>query len=140
MVEYFINPRTNKRIKKGGPTYNALIKKGTALKKATPKKAISKKTPKKATRHVGRGGLTKGWRSAAPKKGAERAALRRNCGSGCYLLPELLKFPVCARCRGEVCSCRPDCRGIRSAEIRAKQRGYTEVAKKAIALKKKYNC
>lgn len=135
MVEYFINPYTNKRIKKGGPTYNALIKRGVIPKKVTPQKK-----KKVVHRGVGRGGLTKGWRNAAPKKGAEREALKRSCGSGCYLLPEKLKFPVCARCLGQSCSCKPDCRGIRAAEIRAKQHRYTEVAKKAAALKKKYNC
>lgn len=78
---------------------------------------------------------TKGWRKASPRRRGQRRELRENCGTGCFLLPDKLKFPICRACRHQgssvQCSCKRDCRGLLAAKIRARQWGYPEVARKA---------
>ena len=69
------------------------------------------------------GSRTRGWREASPKRGKEREALKKKCGDTCFLLPEKNKFPIC-----RPNSCEPDCRGILSAKIRARQYKYDRVA------------
>ena len=53
------------------------------------------------------------------------------CGPKCFLHPDELKFPVCNL------DCTYNQAGLRAAYIRAKQWGYTAVAKKAKSLMKK---
>ena len=101
-MSYVINPLTGRKIKVGGPTY---VKLGMT---------------------DGRGSRTRGWREASPKGGEQREALKKKCGDTCFLLPEKNKFPIC---RPD--SCVPDCRGILSAKIRARQYGYEDVVVKA---------
>jgi hypothetical protein len=108
-MSYVINPLTGRKIKVGGPTY---IKMGM---------------------NDGRGSKTRGWREASPKRGAEREALKKKCGDTCFLLPSQNKFPIC---RPD--SCVPDCRGILSAKIRARQYKYEHVANIAQQLENKF--
>jgi hypothetical protein len=107
-MSYVINPLTGRKIKVGGSTY---VKLGMT---------------------DGRGSRTRGWREDSPKRGEERETLKKKCGDTCFLLPEKNKFPIC---RPD--SCVPDCRGILSAEIRAKQYKYENVANIAESLKNK---
>jgi hypothetical protein len=107
-MSYVINPLTGRKIKVGGSTY---VKLGMT---------------------DGRGSRTRGWREASPKRGEERETLKKKCGDKCFLLPEKNKFPIC---RPD--SCVPDCRGILSAKIRAKQYKYENVANIAESLKNK---
>ena len=74
---------------------------------------------------------TKGWKDAAPKRGKEREELKQKCGPKCFLLPEKNKFPICSH------TCTPDCRGIISAKIRARQYKYENVATLAQKLQDK---
>ena len=107
--EYVINPATGRKIKVGGPTY---------LK-------IMGRLPGAPSRS--RGSRTRGWREAAPKKGAERHQLKQQCGSKCFLQPETEGFPVCAKCVGDQCSCQIDCRGVAAANVRAHQYHHTNL-------------
>lgn len=54
---------------------------------------------------------TKEWTVRKPHTQAERRALMQACGEDCFLIPDDLKYPVCAR---EDLSCAPDCDGIRA--------------------------
>lgn len=80
---------------------------------------------------VGRGGITRGWREDAPHNPRARASLAHGCGDECFLLPAQRKFPICKKCNNEICSCKKDCRGIKAAQIRARQYGYNRVASRA---------
>ena len=75
---------------------------------------------------------TRGWREASPKRGKEREELKKKCGEKCFLLPQQNKFPIC---RPD--SCVPDCRGILSAKIRARQYNYENIAIMAQQLQNK---
>ena len=75
---------------------------------------------------------TSGWREASPKRGKEREELKKKCGNSCFLLPSQNKFPIC---RPD--SCIPDCRGILSAKIRARQYKYENIANIAQKLQNK---
>lgn len=97
----------------------------------SPRKSV-RKSPRKSVHRqtsVGRGGRTRGWRAAAPRIPSERKALMKKCGSQCFLMPSAMKFPICAKS-----SCKPDCRGLYSAKVRAAQWKYTTVYKRASAL------
>ena len=85
---------------------------------------------------------TKGWANEAPKKGRERNIMLKDCGSKCFLEPSKKGFPVCKanRSRSGKSSCKPNCKGIISAYVRAKQWKHYATAKKAIKLAKKYGC
>jgi hypothetical protein len=89
----------------------------------------------------GRGIKTRGWASRSPTRGAERHQLKKDCGNKCFLLPGEEKFPICQspRMTGGVSNCTPDCTGIESAYIRARQYKYDDVAEKAKALLKECN-
>jgi hypothetical protein len=101
-------------------------------------KVISKtSTPKKTTKARGGGVFTNGWKEAAPKKGVARQKLMKECGPDAYLLPSKLKFPIVAA--GDK-SCKPDCRGLQSAFVRAKQWKYDAVAKKADKMLTEQGC
>lgn len=129
---YTTNPLTGNLIKVGGPTYRELMRgkttKGMLLnfrskaKKRSPKRSV-KRPPK---RSVGRGGRTRGWKAAAPARGRERSVMKKKCGSKCFLSPAKNGYPICARN-----TCKPDCRGIISAKVRAGQ--YKEKSVMALA-------
>lgn len=53
---------------------------------------------------------TKAWEERKPKSKTQRKQLTEKCGAKCYLIPELEKYPVCAKD-----SCAYDCDGIRAA-------------------------
>lgn len=84
--------------------------------------------------------ITHGWGDIKPRSTAERKKLIQNCKKGCFLIPEKLKFPICRRCKGDVCTCRPDCLGLRAAKIRAAQWHYPKVYAAADEMIKRYNC
>lgn len=75
--------------------------------------------------------MFKGWSEKAPKKGSERTVLHHACGDRAFLLPEELKFPIVAKCEGDVCKCEPDCSGLHAAYVRARQWKYDKVADEA---------
>jgi hypothetical protein len=56
------------------------------------------------------------------------------------LMPKEKKFPICRRCSGEACSCKPDCTGLRAARIRAAQWHYSKVKDTAERMMSKYHC
>jgi hypothetical protein len=63
--------------------------------------------------------------------------MHATCGDSCFLMPNEEKFPICSIHDG---GCKPDCRGILSAKMRARQWGYNEVAAKADRLIEEYGC
>lgn len=81
-----------------------------------------------------------GWSEKAPKKGKQREQLAKSCGGKCFLMPEKRKFPVCARCNGSVCTCKPSCEGLKAARIRAAQYHYTQVKERADKLLAEHGC
>ena len=89
----------------------------------------------------GRGIKTRGWSGRKPTRGKERHQLMQECGKECFLLPEQEKFPICQspRMTGGVSNCKPDCQGVQSAYIRARQYKYDDVAEKAKELLKECN-
>ena len=81
-----------------------------------------------------------GWSEHAPKKGKQREQLAKSCGKKCFLLRNQKKFPVCPRCNGNVCTCKPSCEGLRAARIRAAQWHYKQVKETAEKLLKESGC
>lgn len=150
-----ISPKTSKRIIVNGPTYNKLLttKYAQAVKAAprttlirqsrqhqtgkVPKTITLQKSPLRKT--SGRGSKTKGWKDAAPERGAERAALKHKCGKECFLKPDSNGFPICAALRSGK-GCKVDCRGIIAAKVRSGQWDYKDVREAAEKLGKKYKC
>lgn len=78
---------------------------------------------------------TRGWRDLAPRNISDRRILLEKCGADCFLMPEVLKFPICSKSM----DCRKNCSGILAAKVRANQWGYQEVAQKADRLYRE-NC
>jgi len=79
---------------------------------------------------------TRGWHQDAPKKGAERHKMLKECGSRCFLQPKKEGFPVCAK-NSDV-PCQIDCRGVIAAKIRAKQYHHVELYQAIETLEKRY--
>lgn len=77
----------------------------------------------------------KGWSKVAPKTKSERESVKQRGGASCFLDPKNLKFPVCRKTDAEF-----DCRGALAAYRRAKQYGYSDIAKKAINIAKRHSC
>lgn len=160
MDPYILNPKTGKYIKVDGPTYQKLLKSSYAseIKRAkvvlrespsshqhykgktiTPSNVTIPKSNIKQT--LGRGGKTKGWKNDAPKRGAERTALKSKCGEECFLKPDENGFPICAALqKGGKNNCKVDCRGIIAAKVRSGQWDYEDVHEAAMILSKKYGC
>jgi hypothetical protein len=93
------------------------------------------------------GARTRGWSIMAPRGPKEREELYNSCGKECYL-GEIKRgpkggfhagFPICARCNNGVCNCKPVAAGIVAAGIRARQWGYSGIAKHVEQLKKEYH-
>ena len=168
MYTYVISPKTGRKILHNGKTYKKLMNdpvyskqlKSAKKVRKTPLprskqqslsetlKTIPKSQPKKIAKTVkllgntskrSKASHTKGWGAAAPQRGKERTLLKEKCGNECFLIPSKNKFPVCASLRTNQ-GCSVDCRGVRSAKIRAMQWGYYDVARKAEKLQRKYNC
>ena len=87
----------------------------------------------------------KGWAKSAPQSGKPRHQMYKKCGAKCFLMPNKKtpgesKFPICPKR-----SCKPSCKGVLSAYIRARQwrkknPKYSKVAKKANRLYSKHRC
>ena len=109
--------------------------------KQPAKRAKLEKMIKEKKYLEGRGIKTRGWDARAPVRGRERHQLHDECGDKCFLLPESEKFPICAspRMTGGKSKCAIDCGGAVSALVRAKQHGYSDVAKKAEIIIEKCN-
>ena len=132
---YTTNPLTGNLIKVGGPVYKKLMRgkatKGMLLNfKSKTKKRSVKRSLK---RSVGRGGRTRGWKVSSPARGRERSAMKKKCGSKCFLSPARNGYPICARN-----TCKPDCRGIISAKVRAGQYKETTVMELARRMERKF--
>ena len=120
---YIINPLTGNSIKVGGPTYRMLQREKYTKNIVEISPRIKSKNLRKSPKTG-----TKGWRSASPKK---RSALKKKCGSKCFLSPKYNKYPICTM------SCKPDCRGIKSAKVRSGQYKNKSVMKLAKRMEKK---
>lgn len=130
---YTTNPLTGNLIKVGGPVYKKLMRgkatKGMLLNfksKRSVKRSLKRSVKRSLKRSVGRGGRTRGWKVASPARGRERSTMKKKCGSKCFLSPAKNGYPICARN-----TCKPDCRGIISAKVRAGQ--YKDTAVMALA-------
>ena len=129
---YTTNPLTGNLIKVGGPVYKKLMRgkatKGMLLnfRSNGVKRSVKRSIKRSVKRSVGRGGRTRGWKVASPARGRERSAMKKKCGSKCFLSPAKNGYPICARN-----TCKPDCRGIISAKVRAGQ--YKETTLMALA-------
>jgi hypothetical protein len=80
------------------------------------------------------------WHSQAPIKSADREEVLSHCGKKCFLMPEQKKFPICKMCSKNTCQCKPDCKGLRAAKIRAGQWGYEAVKQKAMKIYEEQGC
>ena len=128
------NPKTGKWIMKGGKTHKNLLNYYMSIHKSIPK-SIPKSVPKSIPLHK----KNFGWSAEAPLRRLQRKILLDRCGEECFLYPQSLKFPICSYTN---MSCRKDCRGIRSAKIRAlqwkdKNPLYGNIANLASELEKK---
>lgn len=132
---YVQNPATGRLIRVGGRVFLDLQARGTRFQgrhfRTTMKKLAAKKKSLRRSKSP-----TRGWAKVAPRRGSPRAALYNACGPKCFLMPNAKrpsqsKFPVCKKCSGKRCSCKPDCRGIQSAYNRARQYKYNKVAARA---------
>jgi len=140
---YTTNPLTGNLIKVGGPVYKELMRgkatKGMLLnfkskaKKRSVKRHIKRSVKRSLKRSVGRGGRTRGWKVASPARGRERSAMKKKCGSKCFLSPVKNGYPICARN-----TCKPDCRGIISAKVRAGQYKEKSVMSLARRMERKF--
>jgi hypothetical protein len=116
---YTVNPETGRMIKVGGPTYK-MLQRGK----------VTKNIVERSRRMRSKG--TKGWAKASPKRGKERSVMKKKCGSKCFLVPRENKYPICTM------SCKPDCRGIKSAKVRSGQYKKNSVMKLAKRMEKKF--
>jgi hypothetical protein len=140
-----INPLTNRKIKIGGPTHMKLTKEVRSLKrslKKTPKSRLAKRSKlrsliRKSQNREGRGSRTRGWSAMSPQRGKERHMLFEKCGKKCFLEPKNEAFPICAAIHQRK-GCKPDCKGILSAKIRARQYKHDDIARLAERLEKKF--
>ena len=80
-------------------------------------------------RHTKRKSATRGWRKMSPGI-HERTLMMRRCGKKCFLGPNK-SFPICKKH-----TCNVDKRGVQAAFNRARQWGYTHIAKRAKKLLK----
>ena len=69
------------------------------------------------------------------KPGREHIA--EKCGDAAFLLPSERKFPIVSPFSG---GCKPDCKMLHAAYVRAKQWSYNEIAGKAEAMLKSNDC
>lgn len=113
------------------------IKRKSPYNRQKSPQKVYRKSPQNASRksptNRGRGSATRGWKAASPKKGTARHEMSKKCPD-CFLLPNEEKFPICTE------NCKPDCRGITAAKVRAKQYGYEGVYNKAVVMEKKLGC
>jgi hypothetical protein len=92
-----------------------------------------------------RGSATRGWSTVFPRQGRERRTLYKACGQKCFLGKPTygskggfkIGFPICRRCVGSQCECRPDARGVSAAKHRASQYGHVGEYVSATRLQKR---
>ncbi len=121
MESKVINPYTGRQIKVGGPTYRKLKNKELWPSHLKEIESMEVYQPPNGDHPTG------GWSDDAPKRGTERHLLKEQCGDKCFLLPQTESFPICPKCRNGRCICQLDCRGLRSAKIRAHQYHYDKL-------------
>ena len=127
---YTTNPLTGNLIKVGGAVYKKLMKElsGSGNKPSGNKPSGSKPSGSKPL-----GSRTRGWKKASPKRGKERAVMKEKCGDKCFLSPKKNGYPICDKK-----TCKPDCRGIISAKVRAGQYKDDKVMTLAKKAQKKF--
>ena len=76
--------------------------------------------------------LRRKWSEAAPKTKKERQALLEKCGSGCFLQPEKLKYPICPKG-----TCKVSKKGADAARSRSAQYHRRKIEKKAKAVQQR---
>lgn len=105
------------------------------FKKSTKKNSKRSNRRKKYSKRKSNSPM-KGWNDEKPHKSSDRIKSYKQCGRKCFLEPNKLKFPVCAKD-----SCELSCKGLLAAKIRGSQwkNKYPTVFKRAhnLALKKK---
>jgi len=117
-------------------------RKRTTRKNSTRKNSNRKRTTRKTSARKNSTRKSKGkqsnyltsWRDVAPRKQSDRVALKNSCGSKCFLRPQDLKFPICNK------KCEPQCNGLLSAYIRAKQWKYEKEALSARRIGRQHDC
>ena len=87
-----------------------------------PRRTMRKKRTKRRS-------ATRGWKKMSPGTHA-RTVMMRRCGKKCFLGPNK-SFPICKKN-----TCTVDVRGVQAAFNRARQWGYTHIAKRARKLLK----
>ncbi len=92
---------------------------------------------RKGSRSYKRKFYSRGWKKLSPKKGSQRNALYRRCGSKSFLSPSNKKFPIVSK-RSR--SCKPNCKGLLAAYIRSRQYKYPHISRKARSIAKKMKC
>ena len=83
-----------------------------------PRRTLQKRRTKQ------RKSATRGWKKMSPGTHA-RTVMMRRCGKKCFLGPNK-SFPICKKN-----TCKVDKRGVQAAFNRARQWGYTHIAKRA---------
>lgn len=126
MVNYIVNPKTQRLIKVDGPTWNK-------LPLQTKKKATVIRLPKR----------TEPWSQQTPMHLKQREKMHSQCGGGCFLLPNAKPrplYPVCTRGG----NCKVKCQGLMAAARRAQlvknvqlKRGNLKEARKHEAVARK---
>lgn len=147
-VEKVKSPKTGRLIKLDGPAFQRLSKaqqkKAKASKrvtrparKAPRKQRVSLSTIKKLKKTVNAAVTTgvAGWEKNKPKLRSDRRRKLEQCGSGCFLMPKQLKFPICPKN-----SCAVDCKALLAAKIRARQWGYSQVGRAADRIARMRKC
>jgi hypothetical protein len=92
------------------------------MPRRTLRKQRTKRSTKRSTKR--RKSVTRGWKKMSPGT-HERTVMMRRCGKKCFLGPNK-SFPICKKH-----TCKVDKRGVQAAFNRARQWGYTHIAKRA---------
>jgi len=92
-----------------------------------PRRTLRKRRTKRSTKRSK--SATRGWKKQSPGT-HERTLMMRRCGKKCFLGPNRT-FPICKKH-----TCKVDKRGVQAAFNRARQWGYTHIAKRAMKLLK----
>lgn len=81
---------------------------------------------KRKSRSRRRSNPMKGWAKSSPKTGRQRSAMKKKCGTRCFLKPSINEFPICSKN-----SCSYSCKGLLAAKTRARQYKYYSISNKA---------
>ncbi|MHB1952383.1 MAG: hypothetical protein ACYCOU_01425 [Sulfobacillus sp.] len=121
---YITSPETGRPVKIGSRTYKQLEVRYDNLDKLPrliPVYRMSQKVAIPDQNEIWKkmGTNWSPWPESAPLTPRQRRLLRRDCGDGCFLLPESLGFPVCGHCDGRSCACKINCRALEDLQTRA---------------------